>query len=460
MSQYRLTTLSPVHISSGHEFELNFNALKKDGYIYLYDEFSIVEFFIAHSILVPSSLEKLKKEIEKYSDKIIASNLHIRKIESTFHKFTKPILENISTSYRPIVSGSSIKGSLRTAILDCMTNLDDCNYMKTNFKDKNFDKKRFNQRFDNDLANLFKYLKVTDSSSVLETKVYKTINVKKNKFYQQSRELRTEEISNYVEAIKPNQSFIIEIKDTHMDNIFKNIGKICNQFYIPFFGEDENMYATKDGYLKNKIKKLSSDIFLINVGRFSGAESKSINYIREIKGVKDDDKSTTTARTFALEDASKDKIYYENELLPFGWILCEKLDNLKIETILFNQEERFEAIDTIHNLQKHKIEEQKEKEGLRKKREQEEAEAKAKKEAEEKARLAAMTPLQRLVDSYSDVAVLINDMKAGKIEDFDSIKVELAQEVKKILQQSPKTWDKAKKKALDRKVYIDSILKG
>jgi hypothetical protein len=49
-------------------------------------------------------------------------------------------------------------------------------------------------------------------------------------------------------------------------------------------------------------------------------------------------------------------------------------------------------------------------------------------------------------------------MRAGKIEDFEAIKVELAQEVKKILQQNPKTWDKAKKKALDRKVYIEGLL--
>ncbi len=77
---------------------------------------------------------------------------------------------------------------------------------------------------------------------------------------------------------------------------------------------------------------------------------------------------------------------------------------------------------------------------------------------EEKARLASMTPVQRLIDSYNNIAVLINDMRNGKIEDFDTIKKELAQEVKKILQKNPKTWDKAKKKALDRKNYIEGLL--
>ena len=68
--------------------------------------------------------------------------------------------------------------------------------------------------------------------------------------------------------------------------------------------------------------------------------------------------------------------------------------------------------------------------------------------------LASMTPVQRLVNSYDDIAILINDMKLGKIDNFQTIKTELASEIKKILQQNPKTWDKAKKKALDRKYIL------
>jgi len=118
-----------------------------------------------------------------------------------------------------------------------------------------------------------------------------------------------------------------------------------------------------------------------------------------------------------------------------------------------------EAIDGLYALQVKKAKERAENLLAKEKRLKKEAQAQAKKEAEEKARLASMTPVQRLVESYSDVAVLINDMRNGKIEDFETIKVELAQEVKKILQKNPKTWDKAKKKALDRKNYIEGLLK-
>jgi hypothetical protein len=49
-------------------------------------------------------------------------------------------------------------------------------------------------------------------------------------------------------------------------------------------------------------------------------------------------------------------------------------------------------------------------------------------------------------------------MKSGKIENFEEIKVELATLIKKELQKTPKNWDKAKKKALYRRNYIEELL--
>jgi len=150
----------------------------------------------------------------------------------------------------------------------------------------------------------------------------------------------------------------------------------------------------------------------------------------------------------------------------FGWVLCEFIDEETFEKTLksFNQYGK-ELIQSHTKRQKEILESiAKEKEKQKKlalekaEREKKEAEEKAKKEAEEKERLASMTPIQRLVDSYDDIAVLINDMKIGKIENFEVIKQELAKEVKKELQKNPKTWEKAKQKALKRKEYIESLL--
>jgi CRISPR-associated protein Csm5 len=456
MSKYRLTLLSPLHISSGNEFEINFNALYRDKFIYLYDEFSIVEFFIAHDILVPQNFDSLKKIIKKNSDKIINSNLHFRRVETNFSNFSKPIFEQVNTAYSPIVAGSSIKGSLRTAILNCLTNLDDCNNLKQDFKDKKFDKQRFQKRFDNDLATLFKYLKVSDSSSILKTKIYKTINVKKEKLHQKTRDNRTEEISNYVEAIEPKQSFEIEIKDISDEQIFKKLGIVCNKFYIPFLGEDEKAYFSKSGYLKNQIKKLSNDIFIINVGRFGGAEQKSINKIREIKGVKEYDKSETTARTFALEKSIQDRVYFEDELLPFGWILCEKIETTLSTKINIeeSQKYRFDAIDNIHKLQDKKIKEQEDKILDKAKKEKEEQEEKAKREAQEKDKLASMSPLEQKIEKLAkkepNVPKITLLLKAIKNGDFDEEKCDALNILKKLMKENKKWKETSTKKKPER----------
>ncbi|HFU76108.1 MAG TPA: type III-A CRISPR-associated RAMP protein Csm5, partial [Arcobacter sp.] len=178
MPRYKITTLSPIHISSGEEYEKNFNMLYSNGFIYIYDEFKIAQFFIDKNIEIPTNLDTLKQRIEKFKHEIIASNLHIRKIESEFTRIDKSLLENISTAGKPIITGSSLKGSLRTAILDSITNnTDGWKNVVQNFRNKNFDEKRFKAKFDNDFANIFKYLKVSDSLNDLDTKIYKTINM-------------------------------------------------------------------------------------------------------------------------------------------------------------------------------------------------------------------------------------------------------------------------------------------
>jgi small GTP-binding protein len=67
-----------------------------------------------------------------------------------------------------------------------------------------------------------------------------------------------------------------------------------------------------------------------------------------------------------------------------------------------------------------------------------------------------------LITNYNkDTAKIIQAMQNGSIDNFEEIKVELAQEVKKIMQQSAKTWGNVKQqKALERKKYIEDILNG
>jgi len=331
MARYKITTLSPIHISSGEDYENNFNMLYDNGYVYIYDEFKIAQFFIDKNVEIPSNFDTLKQNISKFRKEIISSNIHIRKIESEFSKIDKILFENISTASKPIITGSSLKGSIRTAILDSMTNKTlKWDRITLTFRNKDFDEKRFKSKFDNDLANLFKYLKISDSFNDLNTKIYKTINMKKDIEHQSSRESKVKHLVNLVECIKPNQNFEITIDDISDEIFFKSMGTVCNKFYIPWFKDETTNYfkaptnASKATF--EKLKSLNNNCFLINIGRFAGAERKSINDLRYIKNSKADDKTTTSARTYALERLANDEVYFEKELVPFGWLLCELID--------------------------------------------------------------------------------------------------------------------------------------
>lgn len=65
--------------------------------------------------------------------------------------------------------------------------------------------------------------------------------------------------------------------------------------------------------------------------------------------------------------------------------------------------------------------------------------------------------IKELISSFN-VVEIIQKMQIGSIENFEEIKVELAKELKKIMQQESKTWGNAKQKALERKIYIKGLI--
>lgn len=140
--------------------------------------------------------------------------------------------------------------------------------------------------------------------------------------------------------------------------------------------------------------------FVARVGKYSGKDYM-VDDIKNAKNSYDKPIATHTV--------------YESSYQPFGWI--------KIEDSI--------AVDKI----------------------------KVKELEDEENRLNALSPFEKLMEDYTnDVSKIIRAMQDGLIENFEAIKIELAQEIKKELQKNPKNWDKAKQKALKRKEYIESLL--
>ena len=325
MAKYKITTLSPLHIGSGEEYELNFNLLYKDGFIYIYDEFKLVEFFILKNIEIPTKIEALKENILRFKDEIISSNLHKRKIFSSFTQISKPVLEQVSTQNNPIITGSSIKGAIKTAYIYRMVQNDEFKKEQDDFKIKNKlinEKKDLIKRIDGKITNItktiFRNLKISDSFTPLSTQIFKSINIKKEKSHQSKRGEKVNQIANFTESIKVGESTEITINIS--DKYFDDLKTVCNEYYQLAFNKEF------DNYFLNKLKfpkiNLKPNQFLLNIRRFSGAELKSIEEIRSLSRTGADVDWETSARTYALEKNIQDNTYFENSLLPFGWLLC------------------------------------------------------------------------------------------------------------------------------------------
>jgi hypothetical protein len=172
-----------------------------------------------------------------------------------------------------------------------------------------------NDKINRQTKDIFKHIKISDTLNSFKTQVYKTINIKKEREHQGSRKNKIEEIANFVEAIKANQTNYIALKIE--DDYFKDIIKVCNEYYLDLFKNDFSYYFAK----QIKEVSLNKDSFLLNVGRFGGAELKSIEEIRSLPITGADVDWETTARTYALEKHLSNEVFFENKLLPFGWIL-------------------------------------------------------------------------------------------------------------------------------------------
>ncbi len=92
-------------------------------------------------------------------------------------------------------------------------------------------------------------------------------------------------------------------------------------------------------------------------------------------------------------------------------------------------------------------------------KEQQDKIAKKDEEKQKQEVLKNMSPVDRIfADNDNNIVKIILIMQNGEINEFDTIKVELAQKIKQELQKNPKFWDRAKQKALKRKEFIESIL--
>ncbi len=491
----KLTALSPIHIGSGEVYEPT-NFIMDEGILYSFrDEdfytalapiqrnkfMSIVEkdtsdsFVSFHKFVkdnkniakeIATGMVAVTEGLQKDYDRLLGQVRQFegrgRATDRVFNKFEIQRIQrkqvktdaNIYAQTGYIV-GSALKGSISTAYQELV-------YKK---EGKKAVEQKFQAKGREISNNIFKEFKVSDSIvKRVNTKIGFALN--KERFdYDFHNPNANIKLSTYIEVIEPKSEFLVDINHGTLN--IQDILQSCTNHYMPIFrslflsqvnGEKEyiNKYLSPNFYESYRHFELKPNQYLLRVGKHSGARSVTIEGLREIKSKVSGGGKRRKPNVFEYLDQETtswlfgEKSNSNNGLLPFGWVLAEISDE--------KDDSEFEAIDSLYAVQLKRVKERIEDKLAREERLKKEVKLKEEKEAKERAKLALMTPVQRLVNSYKSIAELINDMKAGRVEDFENIKVELAQEIKKILQQSPKTWDRAKKKALDRKVYIEGVL--
>lgn len=499
-TSYRLliTPLSPIHIGAGECYEPT-NYVIEDGILHEFDTGSLVEALSdgdRKALLDITNRRpdtEMIKAIQRYfydrRAQLIpwtinhvpvlpgVANLYASRIGKTANRETDGgqvvnRMEIDRTGYNPITRlpvlfGSSLKGAIRTALLNKINDGKSAEERKGlhEFQGRIF--KYLNDR-EKPILELdpMRLVQLSDAIWKAEpvspaTQVYLAVNRKKAPVVDEQGKLRKSKVESgngpdqILECISGwrYRAFTGQVNLQSVDRISgqnkkgqrqipadnlrfdkAQIASACNNFYRPIL-ESENQLMRGRGYLdatwaesiENFLKSQDErmrrgEVFLLRVGRHSGAESVTLNGVRNIKIMLDKDPETGKnrstnepgARTIWLAAVTKDQ---PDNLLPFGWLLVELqfMDepikdwpelkhacephlqaNRAIATKL--AEIRTE-IERVRREAETKRREEAEQERLQ----AEEAARMAQEEAKRQARIATMTPEEREIEAFREV---------------------------------------------------------
>lgn len=260
----------------------------------------------------------------------------------------------------PILPGSSLKGAVRTALLD---RENDGRGLVSEEKSQQLQQRLFDYRgFATDpmrlihLADAMSAASRTTDDLAMDTAVMFAVNRKKRKITgRDGREVRSQaeqkglyQTLEVVPALRWRafrSGLTIHRTGLHGSRrlpradlrwAVEDIAGACNRFYRQAFTDemdalrdrgllDERWYKTIQRLMQDGLDELlnSNRAFLLRVGRHSGAESVTLNGVRSIRIMTprdQPDRSEDEATTWWL---ASDRTDASSGLLPFGWVLVE-----------------------------------------------------------------------------------------------------------------------------------------
>ncbi len=542
IKQHRLkfTPLSPVHIGADETYEPGNYVIDEDsGALYGFDSQAAIngldENDRKHLLSIVNDkpndemLTKVQSFFHGHRDKLIGyshtpvptakgvASLYQKRIGQTAQHESKNRrvinkLEIERTFYnpannQPLLPGSSIKGAIRTALLD------KCNDNKRTLpKERNqgLQKRLLEGCFHTDP---FRLISISDAhwqgdQALPTTQIQIAVNrkrepvMKEGKLIQSQAERKNlyqllECIPAIGEQVFQGSMQIQNVSQLRQDDKklpkqgyqwdIKQIAEACNAFYYDLFQKELQQLKDRN-YIQTiwlkKIEQLlaqglfkrmdNGEVFLLRVGRHSGAEGVTLNEARRgsIKINQGPGKTSTWEDKPKTWWLAADDIAYKTNMLPFGWVLVEIDPKDKPSEPQQNNAELADWYQTQQQKQTALREKAKQKQALIYAKQQQEklAEQQAQaKELAEQQRIASLSPFDQELEAFlKAIQVQEHDTRLlqalidGKWQDEEARKI--AEIIKTLMQQSNK-WmpefsgtNKKKIKLKERSLKVQSYL--
>ncbi len=378
----QITTLSPVQLGSGEDFYPTNYVITDEGWLHHFDE-------LALSYALKGNLSKLSNALESQrgDDMILSIQRLIREYSKDLSKlafYSLPVSQGFLGFYKsrigqvaqretgnkrvvnrlqisrtfihphkhvPVIPGSALKGAIRTAIVNehAQSELAE---LKRLASDRQGSKKVQEKvlgysRVNEDPMKFFKVSDAEYQNSYLPTEIMFSVSRKRKP---KANYEPAEGVSTYMEVISPYrfQAFTSDLRfveamdhqqNSPIPSSFAEVAKVCNAYYLPKLKLELEQLSQQADYLdSNYVAAINhliesewetmlkaNKIFVLRLGKFSGAQDKTLDGLKRIKILtpKDqpnEERSETTEVRLAAEIDVKQK----HGLLPFGWVLVQQ----------------------------------------------------------------------------------------------------------------------------------------
>lgn len=501
---YRMhvTPISPVHIGAGESYEPT-NYVIEDGWLHEFDTGAVLAALAAPDrkalldIGNRSPNEEMVKALQRFfherKDRLIPYSIASIPVPPAIDRFYRSrvgqtanleadggqVINRLevdrtafdSVARRPVLFGSSLKGAMRTAILNA-ANAGRPSAERKGLHDFQAGLLGYlnGRRWDLELDPL-RLLQPSDAhcspAAAPASEVLLAVNRKKAPVTDADGTLRrsqaeTKDLFQTLECVLPwqHRAFVGQLNVQHPDGVaavdskgvrripeqsrwpnVQSLASACNDFYIARF--DAEMKVLRERGLVDEAwdaatstvvqaiagQQSSGRIFLLRVGRHSGAESVTVDGVRKIKimtGKGQPPKEERAAKTLWLAAERKDQ---QQGLLPFGWVIVELepldepvLAEPTLEQHCRSRSDHVESLRAKLRLIQAQLAERRLAAELERKTELEalarqvdEAAQTARLEAERVAAMAAMTANLRLVEEFKDACSRrLGELRGGK----------------------------------------------